>query len=949
MGKNIFLGLVALLILAACSNNSNPVSLGSLDENLKPGQPSISESNYLDEGVNQYRGVFGAWKVIIDPDTLTAEIEPARNAEAIGLIVDADLSQFLTVSPCHNCLRIASVQMDPGSGLVLGIGMRHPFTNAAARPDLHGFDVRLIFVLDDAYGSTWDDVMVMPPDGIEVPVEHTYSTVLNADGFTSHWDNLVTDSRYFQNGSDVPGNINPFIRYFEDFSDAGFDPSSPTGHNVMRTGSDFETQYAVIGGETVMSGIPIYLIADVAYGQSAVFANRNNPQYYLPAFHRTEPWRMEYWIENNFLDFADPTSTVDVVVQVFDWQQGATVDPGYPNPANLSGIPESSNVLRVELSVPHIQDDPIVVTANEGGTGRPSDPLQYRLTVTNQNLSSGSTTGLLAIRDELYGHTGRLPIPDSPAGFPYSTLDILDYSYYQLVKINYPDSRPYNYNGEFEINESEFIAYGGNTELNGRFFMDPGGRNFQYTWDYNYDGSTFDIDGTGMPSPYFALPNIGRNDVGLRVQTTSVPPREYTYTLPVYVPGVDFSGRIETSAGYDDAFAYSRGAAIAMTDDRYYVAYTSEAGGKRDIWLAVGDRNGAFTTQNLTSSLGEQCYFPSIVVVNNGIRDGVYIVFNRYAGPDWDLYSIYGNLDGSSFLPANIKPVAATLKYNAFAEIEYAFDRLLVYYWTTDNAAVSMNIGVAYSEDSAQTWNIHPTYIGNSSTKNVNPTATYNTSSSRMYVFWEDYTNDTVTSSDLYMAQSYMGLDFTDVTCISSLPGLAVERDAQATSYYGVMALAYKAKPVGATEEQIRLKLIDIYNNVTTDQPITLNTYNCRVSRPSVSFPFEDKIGISYATRDITTGDMYFEAVDVYLDTTGLTDFRQETILHSPIGNMPAATLNYYGVGIASRPLIDKYAVEHFVVCTDFTAGSQTTVTPFPYEFGKISYASVITQGRSPY
>lgn len=939
--------VIAVMILAffvSCSNSVNPLT----PDSIVSESPAVSETStqFMD---NPYRGVFGAWKLIIDPDTLTAEIEPARNAQAIGLIVDADLSQFLTVSPCSNCLRITSVQFDSHTGVILGIGLRHPFANAAARPDLHGFDVRLIFLLDDPVGGTWDDVMVMPPDGIEVPAQTNYATIENADGYTSHWDNLVTDSRYFQNGSDVPGNINPFIRYFEDFSDAGFDPASPTGHNVMPTGSDFEIQYAALGGEPVLGGIPIYIIADVAYGQSAVFANRHNPQYYLPAFNRTEPWRMEYWIDNNHLDSADPTSTAEVVVQVFDWQQGATVDASYPNPANLSGIPESSNVLRVELSIPQIQDDPIVVTSPELGSGRPSDPLQYRLTVTNQNLCSGSCTGLIAIRDELYGQSGRHPIPVTPAGFPYDTLDILDYSYYQMVKVNYPDSRPFRYNGELDVQTRDLYAYGGDVELDCSFFMDRSRRNFQYTWDYDYDGSTFDIDGVGMPSPYFPLPNVGRNDVGLRVQTTSVPPREYTYTLPVYVNGNDFSGQVNTSAGFDDAFAYSRGNALAIVDDRYYIAYTSEAGGKRDIWLATGDREGAWASQNLTASLPEQCYFPSLVAVNDGIRDGVYIIFTRYVGTDWHLYSIYGNLDGSGFLPANIKPVATTLKYNAFGEIKYAFGRFLVYYWTTDNPATDNNVAVAYSDDSALTWNIHPTYIDSATNKKLNPTAAYCTSAFRMYVVWEDYTNVAVTGADLYMAQSYLGLDFTDVTCISSIPGLAPEHDAQIDSHSGVLAIAYRARPVGVTEEQIRLKLIDIYNNVTTDQPITSITYNCNVSRPSVSFPYSERIGVAYAIRNITSGDMFVNMVDVFLGGTGITDIRQESRLISPIGNMPLSALSYYGIGIVSRPLIENYAMEHFVVGTDFTAGSQNTITPFAYDFGKISYVSIIGSGKDQY
>ena len=370
------------------------------------------------------------------------------------------------MSPCNNCLRITGIQFDRDLGISLEIGLRHPFANASARPDLHGFDVRLIFFLDENLVQTWSDINVCPPDGIEVPVKLPHGSVRNADGYTSHFDSIVTDDRYFHNGTDVPGNVNPFIRYFEDYSDSPFDPASPTGHNVMPTGSDWETQKALISSMGIMSGIPFYIVADVAYGQSAVFANRQSPQYYLPAFHRTEPWRMEYWIENNNLDETNPLSTVEVVVQVFDWQHGATVDPGYPDPGNLSGIPESSNVLQVELSVPAMQNDPVVATMPESGTGSPSDPLQYRLTLTNQNLLGYESIGFVAIRDELYGQTGRLPIPESPAGFPFPTEDILDYSLYNVIWINYPDPDLLDFNGEFQISEDELITTSGNIHLN---------------------------------------------------------------------------------------------------------------------------------------------------------------------------------------------------------------------------------------------------------------------------------------------------------------------------------------------------------------------------------------------------------------------------------------------------------------------------------------------------
>ncbi|MBU1023069.1 hypothetical protein KKB99_02175 [bacterium] len=62
-------------------------------DNPSPDQILISDSS-ISPQTNPYRGVFGAWQVQIDWETLTAELIPARNAKTIGDIFDADLLQF---------------------------------------------------------------------------------------------------------------------------------------------------------------------------------------------------------------------------------------------------------------------------------------------------------------------------------------------------------------------------------------------------------------------------------------------------------------------------------------------------------------------------------------------------------------------------------------------------------------------------------------------------------------------------------------------------------------------------------------------------------------------------------------------------------------------------------------------------------------------------------------
>lgn len=372
---------VALFIISSCSNGMNSVA-PQIDSTNNDGQDDLSMP--VDVASEDYkvdtRGVFGAWKVYVDTDNQTAEIVPARNANVIGDIFDADLSQFLNVSPCANCLQIPGISIDAFGDVVVDIAMRHPFDNILARPDLHGFDTRAIILMDRVDMTTFPDFGVTMPDGsVEDAEINLYGMgVLNADGYTSHYDELVTDERYFIRGIDELGNLNPFFRFFEDPTAGVFDPHSPSGYNVMPVGSPIETRSAVFNINLAEGGFYFYIVADVAYGHSATYLNRDAPEYYLPWFNRTEAWRVEYWLENNILT-NDPTATVDLVVQIFDWQQGADVDTAYPDPANPDGIPQSSDVAEVELIVPGYQTS-VITGIYESGTGAPDDPLQYRFT-----------------------------------------------------------------------------------------------------------------------------------------------------------------------------------------------------------------------------------------------------------------------------------------------------------------------------------------------------------------------------------------------------------------------------------------------------------------------------------------------------------------------------------------------------------------------------------------
>jgi hypothetical protein len=933
----ILILLILLITILSCSRG-NPTTPTDI-----PGtknQTGISQSQ-----VNPYRGVFGAWKVILHKDSLQAEIIPARNAQAIGNIFDADLSQFLTVSPCSNCMRITEIRLEGIMEIRMDIQIRHPFANLATRPDLHGFDVRAIFILP-RYTEEFPDLMVMNPDATETAVNVGRYGLLNADGFTSHYDNLVTDERYFIGGTDVEGNINPFLRYFDDPVDTDFDPHAPSGHNVMAVGSTSETRSVYLDLNMVLD-THFYIIADVAYGQSATFANRTDPQYYLPAFHRTEPWRVEYWLENNNLDNDNFSSTAELVVQVFDWQHGHTADPAYPNPANPEGLPFSSNCLRLELSIPGLMDDPVVVDTPESGTGAPDDPLQYRFTLQNENGATNVTSGILAVRDEQYGLAGRLPIPESPSGFPYQTQDILDYTLYQNIRINVPffdgERLPYDYELSVVPSSQFDSSYG--TALNAMHFIDYSGKLFGYEWDYDYDGITFDVDGEGMPSGHFDNPDGGFYDVGLRVTTNSVPPRQSIYTIPIYSEGLGFDEDASPSLDNLHSTSINREHAVAMTGGYYFFVFESEDSGKRDIWLQIYDRSGYSLRWNLTSGVTGPCYAPSICVVNEGdAHDGIYVLFINKTGISADLFSIYGNLDGTGFDVSNVEPIstggAATIRYENC--VLYSEGILYSYYWSY-NGMTGGRIFVSSSNDDADTWTA-PATINTipSPGPYYNPTVAFSTGTTVAYCVWADYRDSADNGSDLYIAKSSDYLTFTDGTNISSIQG-KVDEVAPSLSYLGYqIAIAYKTDD-GSGRTKVAVKLLEPNFRQQTNIEISSQYGTLVDSDPCIATCGLERFVVAWGSYDPASELLTVKAN--YMETTGpLSQLKYTSILSKPVGTVPADGAFVYPCVISTEAL-DGEASETFIAYRSFEDGANLRSDPFDFYYGHINAAQYIGEG----
>jgi len=924
----LILMLSIILLFVGCSDSRNPVVPGESQD-----ISSLSQSD------RTYPGMLGAWKVLIDTKNMTAEIIPARNAAKIGDCFDADLSQFLTVSPCENCLSIAGIQVSPEKNIYLKLRMRHPFTNRTTRPDLHGFDVRAIFIVP---GSDFTTVpmQVTTLDGTQEDARISMGSILNAEGYTSHYDELIDDTRYFISSEDAPANLNPYLRFFESWSMGTFDPQNPTGYNVIPVGQTIYERTVVISCEST-DMIGLYIVADVAYGQSAVLANRTNPQYYLPAFNRTEPWRMEYWIENNNLVYDDETSTAELVIQVFDWQHNAIVDPAFPNPANLGGLRESSKVASVEVHIPSMMTNPIIVTTPESGIGTPSSPLQYRVTITNElECEDPIITGYVAIRDELDGAvspSGRIPIPESPSGFPYATNDIRDYSYYGVIKINDPSEFYLEYDGELWLDQTTLFDQSG-TNIDCEFFMDESRKMFQYRWDFCYDGVTFNNEGGGLPSPWLDLSTPGKRNVALRVRTNSVPPREYIYKMPVYGPGLADERRIDDT-GITTATSEQRSNAVALCDDIFYVAYVGKT---ENIYLArykAGELLG--TTQITTDSNNIQ---PAIAIDESGFYGGVFLAWVEHTAT-FHIQTNRINLDGTGLDPSYEETIAST-EFQTLPCLLFDFwtDELYIIFQETKFTDPPYSkIASFRSTNYADTWDDHK-FIDNSGTKQYNPSATMNPTGWDLYVVWEDERDISTLGTDLYTAFSVNADTWhSDGNLLHTFENIDEYSPSITADNYST-SIAYSSRPDGSSNAECRIHVKSYYCDI--DQQVDFAVGTRTLSNPSIGMVVTSSSQkfyiVSYNIYNSSDNTLQFETKAYSTEGLGADALRPAFNFTQDIGTVDSIMGASSNAGIACQTVIDWNAFETYIVRKTYEDGFDYT---FPYYYGKLDVLYYISDG----
>ncbi|MEO7993824.1 MAG: hypothetical protein ABI743_05445, partial [bacterium] len=229
-------------------------------------------------------GSFAYLAGTIDFDARTVTTEAPRLGQAAGDTYDLDATDFFTQHPCTDCVEVTGFTFDANDDLAVDVRLRHPFSAASARWDLNVFDVRGILILpgNTSFAGTHADLDGDGAIGSDESLQGNFTTVRNADGYTTRFDARAEDPLIWGAPKHIAGNVNPFRRYFVNTGNGAFDAHAPAGHNVLGLGMA-ETQSWVIDRPPNGGGsIPFVFVVDAAFGSAGPAAA---PIYRLPEFN----------------------------------------------------------------------------------------------------------------------------------------------------------------------------------------------------------------------------------------------------------------------------------------------------------------------------------------------------------------------------------------------------------------------------------------------------------------------------------------------------------------------------------------------------------------------------------------------------------------------------------------------------------------------------------------
>ena len=537
-----FLILSTSVIMSACSSGkgSNPVSpqLG-----INTGKDTESALPILKTGANSFSGLIGLYELSVDPNSQTAEITPIRANSTLGDSYQVDITSFLNVNPCGNCIRITGVELESDETLTIYIGARHPFPlpediynpKEHERLDLHIFDVQGIIVMEGSLEFPLTKSDINADQIYEETIVSSSDVLTNADGYTSILDSYL-DTIY-----PTVSNIHPFKLFALDPTQGNYDPvydplsgypylDYPTGHNVFR----MDSEEFIVGYNLDLPVGQVFdfiFVLSASYGHSGQgkgmnLGQRNNPRYFLPEFNRKEPWMVSADITFNNLRGYTPSSYATIDIGIRDWQHTAIVEPEFDfMTSQLQVVSKASSIKDITIEIPGMSlyyDEWSLPVPTGDGSG--ASPYGFQFTIYNDILMpEGSYPGLIKVTDDLEGSQLSIGIErDGISIYPVS-----DFSTYQIFTLDVgpadfpptaiintvPDppqlletSQPIIFDATSSFDDSAIVAY---------------------EWDFDFTGNlaNFNVEATGSVVPYtYLVP--GFYTAALRVTDDNVPPQQ---------------------------------------------------------------------------------------------------------------------------------------------------------------------------------------------------------------------------------------------------------------------------------------------------------------------------------------------------------------------------------------------------------------------------------------
>jgi len=474
-------------------------------------------------------GVMGLFHGTINPSTGFAELLPIRTSSSNDALEIVDITNFLSIAPCHDCAKITGISLDSDENVVLKISIKHPFPTGDPNQKVTGRN-RLdlaVFNVEGQFYSDWEGATATAFAQIGASVH--LNRVLNADGYSSYLSQYINDQ--FPTGA----TLHPYKLFFDDYSVGNYDPfspygftdiMSPKGNLVMRMGSDYDTQDYVLNIDEDENLDFIFAIG-ATYGISADSKSRRfTPIYRVPQFNKKAASELSIEVLNNSLIENDLLSTATIVVKVLDMNHGVNIG------SDLNDMKELSNVSTISVEVPGVTNGAVTDTnpVSAGGDPRsPSNPLKFEVEIKNDladGTNWGNHWGLVKVKDSYPPASNASPLlakmdgirSVDPIANPLSGLfAISEFATYQVFEIWVEPSQPHPV-CDFHAISPTTVYSGGVVYFDATASYDPNGIIVSYLWDFDDDrnfGDSFDEGTPSRPGKRYITPGI--YDVSLRL------------------------------------------------------------------------------------------------------------------------------------------------------------------------------------------------------------------------------------------------------------------------------------------------------------------------------------------------------------------------------------------------------------------------------------------------